>query len=98
MTLLGSSPISLTIDLYLLIGGVGLTLILNILNLIFVCSDLRHDPAYKEFLQEHPCGVGIVMLLSLFSPFKWLQILHSNCFGFAVFNLTLSSESFTNKF
>ena len=90
MAILNTSPISLTVDLYLLIGGVGLTVILNILNQIFVCTDLRRDPAYQEFLPQHYCGVGTVMLLSIISPFKWVQIIHSNCFGFSLFGLVLS--------
>lgn len=98
MIVLNSSPVIFSIDLYLLIGGVGFIFFLNFVNQIFVCAFLRQDPAYQEFLALHCCGIGTVVLLSLVSSFKWMQILHSNCFGFAVFGLVLSEESFINKF
>lgn len=90
VAVLSTSPITFSLDLYLLMAGVGITLLLNIVNQIIVCSDLRRDPAYQDFLPSHYCGVGTIMILAIISPFKWLQLLWSNCFGFDVFSLLLS--------
>lgn len=48
VTMLGTpSWIPSSIDIYLLLGGLGITFLLNQVNMILVCSELRQDAGYK---------------------------------------------------
>jgi hypothetical protein len=46
VAILSSSSLTLTTDIYLLFAGIGLIIVLNLLNALFVCTDLRKDGAY----------------------------------------------------